>query len=547
LSSRNAPLVVALAAMLVTAAPSRAAETAPAVEWLIEQPTGVLQLRLVHDELRKIDAGVLSVDPNRRVVLWEGIPGAYGCRQKLEAPFESIRAVRDEPDGVIQLEIKGQPRDRWIFAPLPDAAWAAKRSRAVTSGFSQSLREVLVGPDGNPLPVGGSAQFAGPQFRPDLVPGEVTADVRLGVERIRQALGRQPAPSVQLYEALYGRPVEVSIADLLENPSSLEGRAVRVRGIAEALSDGGKLELADAGSTLRAVPQPELASLVRSLSRDWAGREIEVSGVLRRTTSSTTDAPGHEIDFWQYVAPESEPLYEARAATIQDLLERSQEFAGQTVRVRGKFRGNNLQHDLPDPGPRAAWVIKAGRHAIWVIGRKPAGRGFALRPDLLQETTKWLEVVGRLEVVNGVTALRAWQVALSAPASTVALGPRLKTEKPPDVVFTLPLTDRDPVTPATLFLVQFNNYMDEESFEGRVRMRYAGASGPDGELGRMRWSYDDTTRTLIVDPGGPLRPGAGVELLLLPGITDAQEAPLLPAPGLVEDGVARLLRWRVQG
>jgi hypothetical protein len=89
--------------------------------------------------------------------------------------------------------------------------------------------------------------------------------------------------------------------------------------------------------------------------------------------------------------------------------------------------------------------------------------------------------------------------------------------------------------------------MDEESFEGRVRMRYAGASGPDGELGRMHWSYDDTTRTLIVDPGAPLRPGASVEPLLLPGITDAQEAPLLPAPGLAEDGVARLLRWRVQG
>jgi hypothetical protein len=63
----------------------------------------------------------------------------------------------------------------------------------------------------------------------------------------------------------------------------------------------------------------------------------------------------------------------------------------------------------------------------------------------------------------------------------------------------------------------------------------------------VRFTYDDVRRTLVVEPGEPLRAGATVELLLMPGITDAFATPLGFGPGVETAGTARLLRWRVEG
>ena len=539
--------------VLATLAAGATASSDEAIEWLLESRPGVLEMRLVHVERPRADGGVLRVDANQRVVMWEGIPGERGCRQKLEVPFSSVRAVRDEPQGAIRLEIKGQPRDRWLFVPLPQAAWVTQLASAVVSGLSRELRDSLAGPDELPLPVGGFALFAGPQVRVGVVPQEVTADVRLGVDRIRQTLGRTPVPSVQLYEALNGRPVAVSIADLLANPGPLEGRAVRVRGVAERLPHGRGLALADESGRVSVVPQPELDPVVQSLVRDWIGQEVEVAGVLKRGAAVAAGAPSHEIGFWEYLGPEGveaateKAATEARTVRVKDLVERPAEFAGQIVRVVGRFRGDNLEHDLPPPRPRSAWVIKSGRYAIWVTGQKPSGRGFALHPEREADTHKWLEVVGRLEEKDGVRALRASAVALSTPVAGLGLRWRLVTAKQPEVVFTLPLTGEEPVAPDASFLVQFSTYMDEESFEGRVRLRYGDVPGPSGDLRRIRWTYDDVRRTLIVEPGEPLRAGAPVELLLLPGITDAFATELAPASDTGSDSILRVLRWQVRG
>ena len=127
-----------------TLAPGASGGDEPAaVEWLLDGPAGVVELRLVHDEQRRADGGVLRVDPSRRLVRWEGIPGERGCRQSLEVPFGSVRSVRDEPQGEIRLEIKGHPRDRWLFVPLPHAAWVARASSAVQAGLSSSPRFIL--------------------------------------------------------------------------------------------------------------------------------------------------------------------------------------------------------------------------------------------------------------------------------------------------------------------------------------------------------------------------------------------------------------------
>jgi hypothetical protein len=543
--ARVSRLVVCVALLLLAAAGGRTAE-APEIEWLIETGPNVLELRLAHNERRRPDGGVLRVDSNRRVVTWEGIPGELGCRQKLEAPFSSVRAVRDEPDGVIRLEISGQPRDRWVFVPLPHAAWLSRRMSILTTGLREDQRSVLTGPDGLSMPVGGSAAFAGPQLREDLVPGEITADVRLAATRIRDALGRQAVPSVELYEALNGKPVDTSIADILANAGAYEGRAVRVRGTAELLGRDQWLKLVDEGAEVRVRPQPEVEAVVRSIMGDWQGQEVEVAGLLKRSATTASGGPSHEIAFWEYLGPEpaAGATAEVPTVSIQDVTERPEAFAGQTVRIVGRFRGRNLGHDLPEPGPRSAWVVKSGRDAIWVTGHKPSGHGFSLNPDLERDTQKWLEVTGRVQVARGTVSLRASRVALSPVLKSVWQGPRLQTAERPDVVFTLPLLDEDSPSSNARFLVQFSTYMDGESFEGRVRLRYTGSAGPGGELRRVRWSYDDTRRTLIVDPGEPLRPGASVELLLLPGIVSSYASPLVSASGEASE---ILLRWHVQG
>jgi hypothetical protein len=217
------------------------------------------------------------------------------------------------------------------------------------------------------------------------------------------------------------------------------------------------------------------------------------------------------------------------------------------VRVVGRFRGQNRLGDIPKENkrPRSAWVIKAGRYAIWVTGRKPSGPGFKLNPDSEEDSTKWVEVVGRPETTDGVTVLRAVKVALTtAPSGSVLRGHRLtRSIGAPAVIFSLPL-DGENVSANARFVVQFSAYMDDESFEGRVRLRSADEGGKERELERLRWSYDDARRALIVDPGEPLVPGSRVTLMLLAGILDIDGTAVPPAAG-ADEGVVKLLRYTV--
>jgi hypothetical protein len=137
-------------------------------------------------------------------------------------------------------------------------------------------------------------------------------------------------------------------------------------------------------------------------------------------------------------------------------------------------------------GPGRAWVIKSGRHAIWVAGHKPAGHGFKLRADLPRDLRKWVEVVGRVETWKGHPVLRARAVALTAPASSIRRGTRLLTAEKPEVVFTLPLVGYGPTPEDAVLLVQFSTYMDEETFENHLRLRYGDRPGPEGDLRRVR-------------------------------------------------------------
>lgn len=558
----NALAAASLVPLLALAGSARAGEDRAALrpssattssdgDWIVTDAAGVLRVRLAHAERPRPDGGTLVVDPNRRAVTWEGAPGEHGCRRGLEAPFARVRAVRLEPRGVLRLELRGEPRDRWLFVPVPHAAWLVQASSALVRGFLPDLRETLVSGarDAAAMPASGSAAFMGAQVRPDLVPAEVSADLRLALERVQRALERPALPSAAVQEALHGSPRDVAVADLLEAAAAHEARAVRVRGVVERARDRG-LVLVDGEARVRVAPSPELAALVEAAGRDWIGEEVEFAGVFRRARSAgNRGGPQHEVLFWEYQGPDVAAESSADAVltvSLRQLLERPSSLVGRTVRVVGNFRGRNLFGDLERGGPRGAWVLKAKRHAIWVTGHGPSGRGFKLDSHVVGRTSRWLEVLGTVETRDGRPLLRARKVALAAPATFVWTGPRLRASDPrPDVVFTLPLLGEEVPANDGRLLIQFSSYMDGDSFEGRVRVWWGTDASADREATRARFTYDAVRRVLLVDPGEPLSPGGTVEVHLLRGIEDVHAAVLDPPSGPGPFEAARVLRWRV--
>ena len=58
------------------------------------------------------------------------------------------------------------------------------------------------------------------------------------------------------------------------------------------------------------------------------------------------------------------------------------------------------------------WVIVTSEGPVWVTGRRPSGKGFQLDPTYRGDTTRWLEVSGKVLILDGVRYLKAGKVAL---------------------------------------------------------------------------------------------------------------------------------------
>ncbi|HEV8254787.1 MAG TPA: Ig-like domain-containing protein [Vicinamibacteria bacterium] len=520
-----------------------AAPAVPSGDWLTEE-SGLLELKLAHQERDRPDGGILRIDGLRRLVLWEGIPGDLGCRQRIEAPFETVKSVRAARTAGFTLEL--HDGRKLTFLPLPHAAWFAKQTQVNQGDFARVAREAdLTGPDGRSLPLSGSAASTAPRVERIRLPDDVAFDVRRAVTAVREALGRQEAPGSVLREALHGAAVDVALAELLEAPTPFEGRAVRVRGrLTAGHPQGGAHQLTDDATTITVMPAPEIATVVASQVSSWNGEEVEVTGVFRR--DPVVGRAAYSIVFWEFAAPERVAARDAfaRRTTLAALV---QDGSTEPVRVVGRFRGRNLYGDLPGATARRGdWVIKEGGQAAWVHGRPPRGQGWVLDPENAEDTRNWVEVVARAENHNGVLRLRAESVALVAPPGGAHVRPGLRVNVTraiaPVVVFALPV-EGEPVKPDGRLIVQFNKYMDEDTFPGRVRLRYA--DGGD-ELRSVKLTYDDSRRALIIDPGDRLQAGRKVECVLLPGIADADGVPLSPRAGHeAPEGAVDVLRFDV--
>jgi hypothetical protein len=188
---------------------------------------------------------------------------------------------------------------------------------------------------------------------------------------------------------------------------------------------------------------------------------------------------------------------------------------------------------------------------VWVTNRKPKGDGFELDPAIRRDTNRWVEVIGRPSTRNGVVVVDALQVTLTQPPTPKADAappppPPERPKVPPMIVFSLPLDGESDFDFSGRIIVQFNNDMEEESFKGRVGLRYEGPAVPgDPGFESMRVSYNPGAKALIVDPGVPIMRGRVLDLVLLTGIVDIDGQPLARRDGKpAQQDIAEMLRFK---
>lgn len=542
------PLALSLLAPLALGAAPPAA-SAEAVEWIVEEGSSLL-LRLVMDEGRGPCGGVLTVDPSRRFIRFEGIPGDLGCRRVVEAPFsdlKSLRAQRREAGFVLEFAAKDKG-PKLVLLPLPHFNWF-KDQRKYRQGFREvenqiaSVQGTGSGRDTDPTSFGGTA---GASLEQVDLPNEVVADTQKAVDLIREAMGRTPGPAEALREVLQGRPVDATVAELLAEPGAFANEPVRVRARLMRAEGSAGLRLEEEGASVGLLAEPNAEPRLASAAA-WVGQDVEIVGRLRRAGEATIGAARPEeyyVQVWDCIGPEAAAAMEGTPVTLPGLLAKMGDYDGEVVRVVGRFRGRNLFGDLPPRSQKGTgdWVIKSERAAVWITGHKPGGEGWDLNPES-GTANEWVEVVGRPRVRGEVAYIQAMKIGLVAQPKGARVVPPRKLlsstpTEPPSVVFSLPL-EGEAIESNTRIVVQFDRNMDEESFKGRVRLREEAGS----EIG-VRLLYDESRRSLIIDPVRMPRSGGNVRVELLPGIVDVDGVPLAPRPGRTAGGeVVDVLRY----
>jgi hypothetical protein len=231
-------------------------------------------------------------------------------------------------------------------------------------------------------------------------------------------------------EDVYG-PLQVAdLEEVAHNGSFYHRRLVLTRGVVRDLEPGRYLALDQAGARVMLIP------LQDGTYEDYAtmrGIDVDVTGVVRVLPSRQRSVSCRGVtvleskceDWPLPVLPDAEPQWPRVSLTVVKMMDRGTG-GGRPARggsrsaeeetVTGQFRGANLCRDLPAETRRDAadWVLLTPEGPVWVTGRRPAGRGFTLDPAYRGDTSRWLEVAGKVQVVGGVRYLKAGKVAMIA-------------------------------------------------------------------------------------------------------------------------------------
>lgn len=252
--------------------------------------------------------------------------------------------------------------------------------------------------------------------------------------------GQWDLPPVGI-EDLYG-PLQVEELDqLAHNGQSYHRRLVQTRGRVADLLPNQYLMLEDGTSRVMLIPM-NVADYHDYIT--MLGMDVDLTGVLRVLPAKQKTVlcrrervPESKCEDWELpVLPDRQMQWPEVSITItrmadhgtngvprrtgaRTLADTGVEAAaadGKPVRALGQFRGANLCQDLPGETRRdpADWVLLTSEGPVWVTGRAPAGKGFRLDPGYRGDTSRWLEVNGKVQVAGEVHYLRASRIALIA-------------------------------------------------------------------------------------------------------------------------------------
>jgi hypothetical protein len=235
------------------------------------------------------------------------------------------------------------------------------------------------------------------------------------------------------YDSTYGMPAAMELEEIARGVGNYRKRAVRTKAVVDGFGGGYYLLEGPGAVRVLGIPVPEMASE----ANNFLGREVEIVGLVRPLPDNEDplqskledpllpplpkrqgSMPPQSITFWKIVdrtdfrgvLPGSQDYL-----TLESLVFSPGQFVNRKVRIIGQFRGRNLYGDLPARSERSPldWVIKEGAYAVWVVGKEPKGSGWSLDVTLKSDTSRWLEVTGKPETIDGVVYLRAQGVRLA--------------------------------------------------------------------------------------------------------------------------------------
>jgi Bacterial Ig-like domain len=215
--------------------------------------------------------------------------------------------------------------------------------------------------------------------------------------------------------------------------------------------------------------------------------------------------------------------------TIRSIVLHPETFEGRTVTLRGRFRAQNLFGDLPAWPKENEWdfVLKSADGVIWVTGKRPRGKGFDLDPGTRRSAGTWLQATGPVRVVDGLPRLEAREIAPTAPIEEPAAAPAAPAPPLPRaaVIFSAPVDGETGIDPDVVVRIQFSRDMDESSFDGQIRVAYAGG----GVVPAFDVLYRPVNRSIEVRFKMPLAASTDVIVSLDEGILTSDGSPLTPA------------------
>lgn len=257
-----------------------------------------------------------------------------------------------------------------------------------------------------------------------------------------------------------------------------------------------------------------------------------LSPVVQAATVPGGGWPARETVF-AMVNAVAAPREAARTPSLRMIALEPEAWEGKPLTVRGRFRGRNLQGDMPSWPRQSAsdFVLQAADGAIWVTGAKPKGKGFDLDPQARRDLGRWLEVSGTLTIAERQPMLKATAIAQSSPDDEGPLADDAPPPPPmpaPAIAFSAPTDGETDIAPTATVRIQFTRDMKSGSFDGHVTVTCT-AAGAVVPAPAFTVTYRPATLAVELKFAGPLPRQATVVVQLGDGIVTATGEPLPPA------------------